>query len=134
MGTGVRVNENTHQKRIETVKEKVNLYTKKRGPLRLCRAGPNVRRALSIVSGYADAMPTIARGAQASRRREPTYAANLRTMIRDLVAQKLEEESEDERLRALLAGRVVGGADKFGCVKVRKGNGQRLAMAGTERA
>ncbi|KAJ7091721.1 hypothetical protein C8R43DRAFT_964716 [Mycena crocata] len=74
-------------------------------------------------------IPTKTR--QPSRAREPSYAAQLRTMLRDVVKRKAreaevaaaeaeKEEEEEKRLLELLDGRVVGGADKFGCIKIRR--------------
>ncbi|KAJ6503788.1 hypothetical protein C8R45DRAFT_1209383 [Mycena sanguinolenta] len=77
-------------------------------------AGPLCRATNNVV----ETGPQIA--AINSGTREPTYAAILRTMIEDVMKRKLQEEGDEQRLRELLKGRVVGGADKFGCVKARK--------------
>ncbi|KAF7343776.1 hypothetical protein MSAN_01958600 [Mycena sanguinolenta] len=93
---------------------KPNLYQRKRGPLR--RATNNgAERGTQIVSA----------NASNSRTRNPTYATLLRTLIKDVMARKLQEEDEERQLRELLKGRVVGGADKFGCVKVRSNTNLR---------
>ncbi|KAJ7260369.1 hypothetical protein B0H12DRAFT_1107915 [Mycena haematopus] len=106
---GAGATENSHQK-----SQKNSLYKKKRGPLCLRRAiNNNVTEAFGGPS-------IVCANASSSRTREPTYAANLRTMIRDVVERKLQEEDEERRLRELLGERVIGGADKFGCVKVRR--------------
>ena len=68
---------------------------------------------------FSENIPVIVRARRASMR-EPTYAGDLRAMIEAVVERKLQEEQEEHQLRRLLAGRVVGGADKFGCIKVRQ--------------
>ncbi|KAJ6571318.1 hypothetical protein B0H19DRAFT_1255304 [Mycena capillaripes] len=109
---------------------KPNLYHKKRGPLR--RAGRNLaERVVSIIIFSGD-LPNILR-ARTAGREEPTYAAHLQAMISEVVAQKIQDEEEDEQLRTLLGGRIVGGANKFGRVKLRRDKKDRIDGAGWRR-
>ncbi|KAF7350117.1 hypothetical protein MVEN_01313800 [Mycena venus] len=90
--------------------KKSTLYRMKRGP-GLRQAGRNVvERVASIFSERAPSSRT--------RAREPTYAADLRAMIAAVVEKNLlqeeQEKREDERLRTLLAGRVIGGQISLG--------------------
>ncbi|KAJ7664513.1 hypothetical protein DFH06DRAFT_1127920 [Mycena polygramma] len=91
---------------------KASIYEKKRGPLRTVIAPV---ASIRIFSGEG---PLVLRAQRDTR--EPSYAAGLRDMISGVVAAKIQEEEEDERLRTFLAGRVVGGANKFGRVKLRR--------------
>ncbi|KAJ7284437.1 hypothetical protein C8J57DRAFT_1461722 [Mycena rebaudengoi] len=50
---------------------------------------------------------------------EPAYMEEVRSMLRDLVKTKEQQEAEGQNLRELLAGRVVGGNGKYERVKIR---------------
>ncbi|KAJ7624211.1 hypothetical protein DFH06DRAFT_1142455 [Mycena polygramma] len=122
----------SHTPAVTNVKPRI--YVSKRGPLH-----PVVDWATTnTTSIFSGANPLVLPTRTAGR--EPSYAANLREMINDAVARKIHEEFEDdeddERLRALLAGlgRVVGGANKFGRVHEEfddEDDGrQRISLAG----
>jgi hypothetical protein len=99
-------------------------------PLRRRNAKPNLytkkRRTAEPVS--AEVPIRHSERPQATRHAEPTYAADLRQMLQDIMAREEREEEEERRLWALLHGhgRVLGGADKFGRVKVLKETGDRI--------
>ncbi|KAJ7723508.1 hypothetical protein DFH07DRAFT_1067207 [Mycena maculata] len=107
---------------------KPNLYQTKRGPLRRAARsiGQAIQRASSAVMCPDNRHTSLRARAGGLRVRDPTYAVELRAMIQDVVRRKVQEEEEEERLRGLLNGRVVGGASKFGRVKLRSAGGNRM--------
>ncbi|KAJ7692465.1 hypothetical protein B0H17DRAFT_1133189 [Mycena rosella] len=104
------------------------LYKTKRAPLR--RA---VELASSAVAFLAPKPPKKHEPTHAGgKKREPTYAADVRAIIREVMAHQAQDEAADERLWALLSrsGRVVGGPDKFARVNLKEGGtGDRIDAA-----
>ncbi|KAJ7121616.1 hypothetical protein C8R44DRAFT_981680 [Mycena epipterygia] len=92
---------------------KRTLYTTPRAPPRRNTEKIRVQSTTGLI------FPSSPAQLRAQPTREPTYAAELRTMIRDVVARKCQEgeDEDDRRLRALLGGRIIGGGDKFARVK-----------------
>ncbi|KAJ7637418.1 hypothetical protein B0H17DRAFT_1279486 [Mycena rosella] len=104
------------------------LYKTKRAPLR--RA---VELASSTVAFLAPKPPKEHEPTHAGvKKREPMYAADVRAIIREVMAHQEDDEAADERLWALLSnsGRVVGGVDKFARVNLKEGGtGDRINAA-----
>ncbi|KAJ6608645.1 hypothetical protein B0H10DRAFT_1955199 [Mycena sp. CBHHK59/15] len=105
--------------------KKAELY----GAKRTAPGSPRSASTLPAAEPVSRPPPNVlvnSRSADTRRQGVPVFAEQIRAILRDVMERKDREEAEEQRLRELLGGRVVGGADKFERLKVLPVVGDRV--------